>query len=282
MENFYIIANTEKDIDLQISHRVETFLKKHGKKCLIHAAGEKCHGTYTQEGSVPLDVDCVIVLGGDGTLIQAARDMVNRDVVLLGVNLGTLGFLADIETDTLEDSLEHLICGEYETEERMMLSGTVQSNQQTSSSIALNDVVINRYGPLKIVDFRVHVNGKMLVSYRADGIIISTPTGSTGYSLSAGGPIIEPRAKMILITPICPHTLNARSIILSPEDIIKIEVVQGNGVGTGVAEVSFDGTANVRMHAGDSVTISVSDKITKLCKLNKESFFTVLGNKIRS
>lgn len=281
MECFYLITNSIKDKNLAVTDKVRDFLVSHGKKCIVHVADEKKNGSYTEEAEVPKEVDCVIVLGGDGTLIQAARDMVTRDIPLLGINLGTLGFLADIEQENLIPSLANLISGEYEIEERMMLEGTVTTSEGTQESVSLNDIVINRYGPLRVVKYNIYVNGKLLNTYLADGIIVSTPTGSTGYSLSAGGPIVEPKARMMVITPICPHTLNTRSVVLSAEDSIRMEAVKSNKSDGNkiVAEVSFDGASSVMIREGDFVDIGKSDKSTKIMKMNKESFLTVLRNK---
>lgn len=282
MECFYLIANNIKDRDLKISGMISDYLTENGKKCIIHAADTNRHGSYTQVNAVPGEVDCIIVLGGDGTLIQAAHDMVSRDLPLLGVNLGTLGFLADVEVDSLIPSLRSLLDGEYETEKRMMLDGRVTTAGGSKESVALNDIVINRYGRLRIIEYKLYVNERYLSSYRADGVIVSTPTGSTGYNLSAGGPIVEPRARMMVITPICPHTLNTRSIVLSAEDSVRIEVVRGNSGGEQMAETTFDGRDSILMNAGDSVCVAPSGKTTRIVRIHKESFITTLGRKFRN
>lgn len=207
--------------------------------------------------------------------------MINRNIPLLGVNLGTLGFLADVEVEGLLPSLQSLLDGEYEIEERMMLDGMVMTSDGVRESVALNDIVINRYGRLRIIEYKLYVNGRYLCSYRADGVIVSTPTGSTGYSLSAGGPIVEPRARMMVITPICPHTLNTRSIVLSAEDRVRIETVQGSQDVNRMAETTFDGRDSIVMGAGDSVCIAASQKTTKIVRIHKESFVTILGRKFK-
>lgn len=294
MECFYLIANSMKDSELKVTGEIRNFLVQNGKKCIVQAERSACSGFSGKVSLIPDDVDVVIVLGGDGTLIQAARDMVavcsgtgqavhkeNDGIPLLGVNLGTLGFLADVETEQLIPSLRSLLDGEYEIEERMMLDGTVTVQGGRVESVALNDIVINRYGRLRIMEYRIFVNGKYLCSYRADGVIVSTPTGSTGYSLSAGGPIVEPKARLMVITPICPHTLNARSIVLSADDTVQIEVEQGGTDGKQIAEATFDGSGSVRMDAGDVIRVAVSQKTTKLIRIQKESFITTLGRKFR-
>ncbi len=281
MDYFYLITNSEKDEKLAVTNQVVDYLKRAGKRCDIHVADQKKDDSYTFEKNVPEDVECVIVLGGDGTLIQAARDMANRDVPLLGINLGTLGFLADIECENLDDSLERLVRGEYEIEQRMMLEGTVTTARETRESVSLNDVVVTRFGPLRVVDYNIYVNDKLLTTYRADGVIVATPTGSTGYSLSAGGPIVEPKANMTVVTPICPHTLNTRSIVLAAEDRIRVETARGRGTDTTTSVVTFDGAINIPLCGGDYVDIRKSVKNTKIIRIRKESFLTVLRSKFQ-
>ena len=164
---------------------------------------------------IPEDTQCVLVIGGDGTLLQASRDLQEKNIPLLGINMGTLGYLAEVEESGVRDALDKLLADEYVVEERMMLEGAAFHNgKQILQDIALNDIVIGRQGRLRILDFRVYVNGEFLNASSADGIILSTPTGSTGYSLSVGGPIVSPEASLILISHIAPHTLNNRSIVL--------------------------------------------------------------------
>ena len=231
MDKFYIIANSEKDEGLKVSERVAKYLESKGKSCTIRPAsfGNRAPFThYTDIRTIPDDVECVIVLGGDGTLLQAARDVVSRQIPLLGINLGTLGYLAEIDKDSIEPALNHLIADAYTIERRMMLSGKVyHRGKMVAEDVALNDIVIGREGPLRVIRFNNYVNGEFLNYYTADGIIISTATGSTGYSLSAGGPIVSPETNIMIMTPVSPHTLNTRSIIFPAEDEITVEVTEG-------------------------------------------------------
>ena len=220
MDKFTIIANSVKDRNFVVSHRIAEYLRNNGKECLmLQDMGEEQNASYhyTDPDRIPDDTQCIIVLGGDGTLLQAARDVVDKDIPLFGINMGTLGYLAEIDQHSIYPALDRLMSDRYTIERRMMLSGTVYKNDKVAvSDVALNDIVIGREGPLRVVRFNNYVNGTFLNSYKADGIIVSTPTGSTGYSLSAGGPIISPAASMILMTPLAPHTLNTRSIVFSP------------------------------------------------------------------
>lgn len=226
MDKFYIITNSDKDKDFQITNEIVSYLKKNGKKCQVQQAERKLEGAYhyTNPELIPEGTQCILVLGGDGTLLQAARDVVYRKIPMLGINLGTLGFLAEVDRQSIHAALDKLIADDYEIEERMMLTGTVwHGDKIIGQDIALNDIVIGREGPLRVVRFKNYVNDVYLNSYNADGIIIATPTGSTGYSLSCGGPIVSPNAAMTLMTPIAPHTLNTRSIIFPEEDVITVE-----------------------------------------------------------
>ena len=196
------------------------------------------------------------MLGGDGTLLQAAGDVVDLQIPLLGINLGTLGYLAEIDRDTLYPALDHLMADEYTIEHRMMLCGSIyRDGKLIAEDTALNDITITREGNLRVVRFDNYVNGEFLNSYSADGIIIATPTGSTGYSLSAGGPIISPSASLMLMTPLAPHTLNTRSIVFPAEDVIEVELGTSRDGGIEQGMAYFDGDTRVPMKTGDRIVI---------------------------
>lgn len=223
MDKFTIIANgaeNRRGKNQAVAGKIADYLKNHQKECVILPAGEKKEGqsySYTDPERIPEGTECIIVLGGDGTLLQAARDVVDLEIPLFGINMGTLGYLAEIDQYSIYPAMDRLMSDRFTIEKRMMLFGTlIHEGQAAGSDIALNDIVISREGSLRVVRFNNYVNDTYLNTYKADGIIISTPTGSTGYSLSAGGPIISPAASMILMTPLAPHTLNTRSIVFSP------------------------------------------------------------------
>lgn len=286
MEKFTIITNSVKDKNQSVTQRIADYLASHKKECVILEAEEKrenqpCH--YTDVSRIPEDVQCVIVLGGDGTLLQAARDVVDREIPLFGINLGTLGYLAEIEQHNIYPALDRLMSDRFTIERRMMLSGEILRNgEKIASDVALNDIVISRAGALRVVRFNNYVNDTFLNTYKADGIIISTPTGSTGYSLSAGGPIISPNASMLLMTPLAPHTLNTRSIVFSPEDVITVELGEGRDGSVEQGMASFDGDSSVPMITGDRIVISKSRKDTRIIKINNISFLETLRNKMRN
>ena len=283
MDKFYIITNSDKDKEFQITNEIVSYLKKNGKKCQVQQAERKLEGAYnyTNPELIPEGTQCILVLGGDGTLLQAARDVVYRKIPMLGINLGTLGFLAEVDRQSINAALDKLIADDYEIEERMMLTGTVwHGDKIIGQDIALNDIVIGREGPLRVVRFKNYVNDVYLNSYNADGIIIATPTGSTGYSLSCGGPIVSPNAAMTLMTPIAPHTLNTRSIIFPEEDVITVELGEGRRQVQEQGLASFDGDTEIPIVTGDRIVIQKASASVKILKLNHLSFVEVLRQKM--
>lgn len=275
MKHFYVITNNQKDPDRVTTERIRSYFLSRGCICEVQEQSEQ-GDIHTDAAKIPKETQCILVLGGDGTILQASRDTVELEIPVIGVNLGTLGYLAEIEQDCLEEALERLIQDDYELEKRMMLRGTLAGNEID----ALNDIVISRKGSLRIIDYKVYVNNRLLLTFSADGIIIATPTGSTGYNLSAGGPIVEPRAEIILVTPICAHTTNARTIVLSPEDEISVEIPYGRDDAPQEVEVNFDGTTKVPLCTGERIGITCSPRHVEFVKLDQESFLQVLHKKM--
>lgn len=288
MKHFLIYTNRYKDPNQATAKRVCGYLERNGQRTTVKAVGDEEKGKSRLDASedvsedIPPDADCIIVLGGDGTVLQAARDTKKLHIPIIGVNLGTLGYMTEIESENLEESLEKLIAGKYEQESRMMLNGRAYFQDGSfQEGWALNDIVISRSGSLQIIKFNIYVNGQFLNNYNADGMIVTTPTGSTGYNLSAGGPLVEPRAKLIVLTPICPHSLNQRSIILSPEDRIEIEIPEYRTDGVQTIEANFDGRHVIPLRTGDRLCIARSEKTTEFIKLDQVSFLSVLNKKMR-
>ncbi|MBO5292603.1 MAG: NAD(+)/NADH kinase [Lachnospiraceae bacterium] len=280
MKHFCVITNRPKDPELKTTSYIKNYLETHGRSCLVQFT-EGTDDHYTDAAEIPDDTDCILVLGGDGTMLQAARDIVEKDIPLLGVNLGSLGYLTEIEQTGLEQILPRLLEGEFEIEHRMMVEGRMLRNGKiVDAAYALNDIVVTRSGSFQIIHYHIWVNGQLLNSYNADGIIISTPTGSTGYNLSAGGPIVEPGAKLLLMTPICPHTLNTRSIVLSPEDTIEIEIAAGKDGRRQQVEANFDGSHPIVLYTGDRMEVRRSEKETRILKLSSVSFLETLHKKM--
>ena len=284
MDTFYIITNYQKDPEMTVAHEIREYLKSKGKTCYIQQKEvEDPQGRYryTDAQHVSDEVECVLVLGGDGTLLQAARDLVDRSIPLLGINMGTLGYLAEIDRKNIFPALDKLIGGEYTVEHRMMLTGTAfHQSRRMLADIALNDIVISRNGRLRVVDFNVYVDGAFLSSYTADGIIISTPTGATGYNLSVGGPIVAPEASLILLTAIAPHTLNSRPIVLPDFVEITIEIGTNHGTDIDGAEATFDGDTSVKLSSGDRIVITRSMREALMIKTKNTSFLEILREKM--
>lgn len=287
MRHFLIYTNTHKDKNLANTRHIKEYLETKGQKVTVWADENRWQEKQKNAGrddipeGIPVDVDCMIVLGGDGTVLQAARETKRLHIPIIGVNLGTLGYMTEIEPEGLEESLDRLIAGDYQQESRMMLNGKAfLAEGRTEEGWALNDIVISRSGSLQIIKFIIYVNGQFLHDYDADGVIVTTPTGSTGYNLSAGGPLVEPKARLIMVTPICPHTLNQRSIILSPEDVIEIEIPQGREGRVQILEANFDGSHVIPLRTGDRIRIVKSEKSTEFIQLNRVSFLEVLHKKM--
>lgn len=222
------------------------------------------------------NADFVICFGGDGTILHMAKFATRHNVPILGVNIGTMGFMAELESSELEQ-LRRLSTGEYSIDSRMMLDVTVQRDRSIIfHELCLNDAVVTKGAVARIVHVSVSCDGVQAMECGGDGIIVATPTGSTGYNLSAGGPIVEPDAQSILITPICAHDLLSRSIVASPERVITMELTRNarrNGF------LSVDGGKAIKLCMGDVTTVRRSQKMTKLIRLNGRSFYDVIHNK---
>ena len=226
---------------------------------------------------IPEQVDLIIVLGGDGTLISVARLIGNRNVPLVGVNLGRLGFLTEVTRDELPEMLERLISGDYHVSDRMMLDASIYRNDRVVGQFTvLNDIVINKGALARIIDMETSVDGRHLTSYKADGLIISTPTGSTGYNLAAGGPIIYPDINSLLITPICPHMLTNRPIMVWSRSVIEIKVSFEDDV----VFFTGDGQVGRKLLPGDRVQVRRSDARTRLVSSPSKDYFEILRTKL--
>lgn len=276
MNNFIIVANGDKTDTKNVAERIESYLLEKNKKSKIIFG-------YLKSEDIPKGADCCIVLGGDGTMLMAARVLVDYNIPFIGINCGNLGFLSEVEQESINDTLDRLIDDNFIVENRMMLTGQlIRDNEVISENIALNDIVINRNGPLRVIDFNIYVNGLKLNEYRADGMIVATPTGSTAYSMSAGGPIVKPSANLILLTPICPHTLNTRSIIFDATDEIEIEVINKRGYEDDTRCAYFDGDLLVELKEGDRMRIVKSKISTNVIKLSSKSFLEILKRKMNA
>ena len=284
MNHFLIITNEFKDKGLVFTEMIRRYIEARGGSCQCYSStGDDARHAAPDSADIAEGTECVLVLGGDGTLIRAAAKLVDEKLPLIGVNLGTLGYLCELEAANVFDAIDELMDGHYMLEERMMLSAYgIKNGIQTGAKTALNDVVIHRTGALSVVNLIVSVNGEYLNTFRADGIIVSTPTGSTGYNMSAGGPIVDPKAKMMLITPINAHNLNSRSIVISADDEVMIEIGQRRSQKDETVEVSYDGDNAVGLEVGDRLVVKQAASVAKVCKLSRKSFLEILRKKMEN
>lgn len=281
MNSFLVITNNQKDKDLSVTSSVCDYLiKEKGKKVKSFVPENR---DYEIPAEHLKDVDCIIVLGGDGTILRVAKKIVKNPHPILGVNMGHLGYLADVDKNTVINALDALCNGEYHTEDRMMLSGKVVRGEEEICCLdALNDIVITRGGSMQMLNLEVSVKGKMLKAYRSDGVILATPTGSTAYNLSCGGPIVEPGADMTIITPIAPHTMLSRSIIFNAEDEIAVEILPPHDLTVEpMIEVYFDGIEGIKLEVGDKVVVNRSEITTTLVRISSARFLETLYEKMK-
>lgn len=284
MRHFYIIANYAKPHTLFCVQQIKEYLTAKGAVCVVArpATSDDSRYHYTDTGQIPSDTQCVIVLGGDGTLIQAAHDLKKTSYPLIGINLGNLGYLSEVDEENLFPSLEHLLHDEYFIEERMTLRGEIlRDGSVIFRDSALNDIVLARLDGMKMIRFSLYVDDQFITRYNADGMIIATPTGSTAYSLSAGGPIVLPTSDLFVLTPICAQTLtNARSIVLPDNVTIHLEVEPKPGSRALMQAVSYDSDSTVSVRPGDRICIRKSSDKVRLIRLDKKSFLEILGRKL--
>lgn len=282
MKHFFIIVNAQKDSELIFTNQIIDYIRRKGGTCDYFASFEE-EKAEAVEKEIPTETEAVLVIGGDGTLIRAARNLVKKNIPLLGINLGKLGYLCEVEENTIFPAIDELMADRYTIEQRMLLDGyTVQSGGEKIQRVALNDVVIHRTGALQIVNLNAYVNGEYLYNFKADGIIVATPTGSTGYSMSAGGPIVDPKANLLLLTPINAHTLNSKSIVIGPEDEITIEVGMRRSQRDEQVEVSFDGDSGVELKVGDQIVVHKAEESVGIIRLSKISFLEILRKKMQN
>lgn len=274
-----LFPNLSKKKSLEITSEIFLWFKKNNYNILVPKEVKKSLNLCCTsiETSNLTNIDIAITLGGDGTLLNIARLMAPYSIPVLGINMGHLGFLTEIEISDLYVSLNRLKEGDYFIDKRMMLEAQViRDNRAIEKFIALNDVVITKGPFARLIRLKTMANDSYIDTYPADGLIVSTPTGSTAYSLSAGGPIINPNIELILTTPICPHTLHSRSIVLSKDDIIKVQILDKQPD----AMLTVDGQQGIELLSKDVVLVKRSSYYTRLLRLKKRSFYDVLRKKL--
>lgn len=252
-----------------------------GVRCDAETAAYLANGAALQRGlpreAVPDGAQLLIVLGGDGTLLSASRALKGRDIPLFAVNLGNLGFLTAITVEELYPQLERVLAGEYEVSRRRMLHTELWRTGRCACTYeALNDITLAKADIARIIDLEVQVDNRFMCLYKADGLIVSTPTGSTAYSLSAGGPIMVPEVAALCITPICPHMLTNRPVIVPDEAVIQI-AMSGNNT----TYLTVDGQVGEQLHKGDRVICRRSEQTVQLIRASGVGFFDVLREKLQ-
>jgi NAD+ kinase len=278
MHKIGIIAKGNKPEAIQVVKELVGWLKDRKVECFVDSEIAKAvpHPALDKQ-EMPGAVDMVVVLGGDGTLLAAARALQKKAVPILGVNLGGLGFLTEITLAELYPMLEAILHGAYKTDERMLLEARVWRDKKVVDTfIVLNDVVINKGALARIIELETSVDQAYLTTFRSDGLIISTPTGSTGYSLSAGGPIVYPSLHSIIITPICPHTMTNRPIICPQEATISVTLCSMDQE----VFLTLDGQVGFKMELHDRVEIKKGEGFVRLIKSPSRNYFEVLRQKL--
>lgn len=281
MKKFVIVTNLHKDPELKISNQIAEYIKVKGGSAINLSSFTPDVKRFEELdfSKIPEDTECIMVLGGDGTMIRIVRRTRMLDIPVIGVNLGTLGYLCELDKENMYQAIDKLLDDQYIVEERLMIKG--YRKNEAKGRTALNDIVVHTTGVLAILRLNVYVNGQFLATYDGDGVIISTPTGSTGYNLSAGGPIIEPGANVLTLTPINAHNLNSKGIILRGDDVVEVELVPRRSNKDDSANVSCDGDYFATLKAGERFEIQRAVHTIKICKINKQSFLETMRRKMK-
>ncbi|MGI6066698.1 MAG: NAD(+)/NADH kinase [Bacillota bacterium] len=276
-----LVTNQKKENAAVVADQLESWFLDHAVKvvrCNPRVKLSKEDFIFSRDGNTTEKVDMILVLGGDGTLLNTARAAAPYQIPLLGINMGHLGFLTEVELNDMFSSLEKLVAGEFWMEERMMLQcSLVREGSSIVEFLALNDVVLTK-GPFsRMILYDIFVDHQFVDNYPADGLIISSPTGSTAYSLSAGGPIVSPDMELMIVTPICPHTLYSRPIVICPNKEVRV-VLKSE-----LAEVmlTIDGQHGYRLQREDEIFVQESPLKTRLIRLKSKSFYDILREKLR-
>lgn len=273
MEKFYIISDAEKDLQHETANEIKRYLESHGKYAKIVGSPS---GIEEKRWA-----DMAIVLGGDGYVIQAAKRFAGANVPILGVNFGTLGFLTEVERPRIQQALNEILAGNYEVEKRMALTGRVQKPSVGEAiGLAVNEFIIGKQDLGHMITAKVFVNDELMDTYVADGILVSTPTGSTAYNLSAAGPVLAPTMEAMIITPICPHSLNKRSLVVSSDSKLRIEVGKTKENYQDEAAIRGDGQMLWTVSTGDVVLVEKAKETFDMVRLGDVSFFDKMRSKL--
>lgn len=274
-----VIPNINKDKDLTETKRVIEAIGERAEIIMDKAFDNGGFLATFTDTDILSGCDVAIVLGGDGTILQIARECAKRDIAILGINLGRIGFMSEVDKEEMPEAIDKLISGEYKVENRMMLKADIKRDGKHFGTYhALNDAVMLKTAEVKLISSEIYCGDEKISEYVCDGIIISTPTGSTGYSLSAGGPVINPNMELLAVTPICAHQLTAKPMII-PCDL-PVTLKLGDFGVTGEAVVTLDGDTAAYIKAGDEIVVSKSEYQAKLIRMGSNSFYDTLIKKL--
>ena len=237
-------------------------------------------GTRIEDSGLPVGetIDLAVVVGGDGTMLHVARSLASYALPMIGINLGRLGFLTDLSADRMHEGMDELLRGEFTVEERIMLQIQISNGRDNlNESVALNDVTLTKGNTGRMIEFDTHVNSEPLGRTRGDGVIIATPTGSTAYALSAGGPILHPLLPAIVFAPICPHTLGHRPMVLDDSSTVELEILDLAGAD---GNVFIDGLKQLAVSGNEVIRISRAKTVTRMVRINSHNHFTALRSKL--
>lgn len=276
--NVILFPHAERDINLRVTNRVAEMVKKAGgNPIIVRMSSDGDEGfPFPPVEEMRETVSTIIAVGGDGTILRAARQTLGSDVPIIGVNMGGTGFLTEIEVDEVEDVIPDVIAGYYTVQTRMMLEVELARNgEMLLHDNALNDVIIRGQG--KTIELAVFGDGSRIMSYVGDGLIVATPTGSTGYSMSAGGPIVEPSARNILITPVSAHVLMTKPFVLDPKRHVTVEILPDK---PNPAYISVDGNEHTRVFSGDVISIRESEREVRFAHIAGRSFYKRVSEKL--
>lgn len=270
-----IISNPKKDLNLEAAAATAKSLRKYGIKVMFDRDSMPC-GEHDELGYS--SADCLFVLGGDGTILKAASKACRHDIPMLGVNLGRLGFLTEVELKELDTAIKDIFENKFYIEKRLMLCSAVKNGDEYECEIeALNDIAILKKDISRTIGIEISINGAVADNVSCDGVLVSSPTGSTAYSLSAGGPIVSPNLECLLVTPVCPHSFHSKAIVVAPEDEVVIKPSSSGGV-----ELVSDGTVNRDIKNGESVIIKKSQHKARFIRFKENYFFPLLRSKFIS
>ena len=273
MKRIGIVANAKKDVNYTVANAAKAFLNGKAETVDLSELAAKREYNNLALFEQFAHLDAIVVLGGDGTMLRVAAPAAKVGVPILGINLGRVGFLAEAPLEKMAEALERVLAGDYKIEERMLLAA--HKNNELLG-YALNDFCIYRRDMQRLINVSISINGEGIDCYPCDGLIAASPTGSTAYSLSAGGPVISPNVESIVLTPICPHMINWRPIVLSSNE--KITIMLGDDEDK--AAVVADGEQVTEMNYGDSITISRAPIMAKFIKLYTTNFYEILCDKL--